>query len=513
MINGPVTQPVPVTTDSPVAAEPEPPIAPLGGQVFRGSWISLVSQATMLGLRLVSTVVLARLLTPRAYGVVAMVTVVTGFIGLFKTLGLGTATIQAPQLTHAQLNGVFWINVGFGCLAMLVTIAIAPAMAWFYGEPQVTALTLALAVTFVFGGSGVQHAALLRRHFRFGTAAAIDVSSAVFGAATTIVFALGGAGPWSLVAGLIAIELCNVVLLWFAVEWRPTRPRIDAKISEMVGLGRDLTLFNVLVYWARNLDNFLIGRYWGSTQLGLYSRAYQLLLLPLQQVTTPLSTVAISALSRLSGEDVRYQQAYVRLLEKVAIACMPMTTFLFVEGHRLIAVLLGATWMDVVPIFRPLAIAGMVQPVSATLIWLLVSQGRRQDLRRWSFTGPAFTCAAIVAGLPGGPVGVATMYAAVDILVRTPLLVWLVSRRGPVGAGSIAKALRPGVCAATAVFIACTAMSRVMPFEGIEGLAISSLTALVAAGGMLFALPSGRQAFADIVDLLTDARVVRARST
>ena len=379
-----------------------------------------------------STVVLARLLTPDAYGLTAMVTVVIGFIGLFKSLGLATATIQAPRLTHAELNGLFWVNALVGCLAMLVTIALAPLMAWFYAEPRVTALTVGLSTTFVLGGLAVQPAALLRRQLKFAAVATIEVASVAVGAAMAVVLASAGAGPWALVGGVVSTEAANLALVWMIVDWKPTRPAFDARVGNLVGLGRDLTQFNLLNYWARNLDNFLIGRYWGAVELGLYGRAYQLLLLPLQQVTTPLAPVAITALSRLQADGPRFRDAYVRILEKVTIVCMPLTTFLFFNARAVVELALGSRWLEVAPVFAALAAAGLVQPVSATFIWLLVSQGRRAELRRWSIVGPALSCAAIIAGLRGGGVGVAVAYAACEVVVRFPLLTWLVGRHGPV---------------------------------------------------------------------------------
>ncbi len=471
----------------------------LGAQVFRSSWISLAAQATQLAFRLVSTIALARLLTPDAYGLVAMVTVVTGFIGLFKSLGLATATVQAPQVSHAELNGLFWLNVAFGAAALLVAVAAAPLLAIVYAEPRVTPLIAGLSVTFLLGGLGVQHHALLRRWMRFGTIAWIEISALAVGTVAAIFFASEGAGPWALVGGFVVSEIVNLALVWYAVDWRPTRPRFDARIGEMVALGRDLTQFNVLNYWARNLDNFLIGRFWGAAQLGLYSRAYQLLLLPLQQVTTPLSSVAISALSRLNGEDLRYRQAYVRLLEKIVIACMPMTTFLMVNAHPVVNLLLGPKWLDVAPVFVPLAVAGMLQPVSATFIWMLVSQGRRGDLRLWSIVGPLLSCVAIVAGMSRGVIAVATFYAACELFVRAPLLAWFVGRRGPVRVSDVLRAIRPGVLMSAAIFVACSALAASVPINGVRGLLLSALVALLAGGGVLLGLPSGRRVCADVL--------------
>jgi O-antigen/teichoic acid export membrane protein len=474
----------------------------LAAQVFRGSWISLVAQAAQLAFRLISTVVLARLLTPDAYGLVAMVTVVTGFIGLFKSLGLATATVQAPRLSHAELNAMFWLNVAFGAVAMLVTIAAAPLVAWFYTEPRVTSLTVALSVTFLMGGFAVQHGALLRRQMRFRAVAAIEVSGFAIGTAAAILLARGGAGPWALVGSYAITEASILLLLWLVVDWRPTRPRFDIPVGEMVGLGRDLTQFNVLNYWARNLDNLLIGRFWGAVDLGLYSRAYQLLLFPLQQVTTPLSSVAIAALSRLNGDGPRFRRGYMRLLEKVAIACLPMTTFFLLNAGPVVDLVLGPRWHDVAKVFTPLAVAGLVQPVAATLIWSLVSQGRRRELRQWSIIGPVLSCAAIIAGMPGGVIAVATAYAACEVIVRAPLLIWMVGRTGPVRAGDVLSAILPGAIASAAVFIVCSALSRAMPIEGGARLGLALAAAVFAALGSLSAFPSGRRAYVDVMNAI-----------
>jgi PST family polysaccharide transporter len=183
-----------------------------------------------------------------------------------------------------------------------------------------------------------------------------------------------------------------------------------------------------------------------------------------------------------------------------------MTTFLFVEAALVIDVMLGPKWQDVVPIFTPLAAAGMVQPVSATLIWVIISQGRRADLRRWSLIGPALSCAAIAAGLPWGSVGVAVAYAACEIVLRAPLLLWFVTRRKPIGAVDVLSAIAPGVLASAAVFVSCQILTRLASLEGVKGLLVAALTAIVAAAATFFALPSGRRAFADVVNLLREAR-------
>ena len=126
---------------------------------------------------MVSTVILARLLTPEDFGLVAMVTAITGFMVIFKDMGLSMATIQRPEIRHEQVSTLFWINVAVSFVIMLLTAIIAPAIAWFYGRPRLVWITLAFSIGFIFGGLTIQHQALLKRNMRFGTLAAIDIIS------------------------------------------------------------------------------------------------------------------------------------------------------------------------------------------------------------------------------------------------------------------------------------------------------------------------------------------------
>jgi PST family polysaccharide transporter len=179
-----------------------------------------------------------------------------------------------------------------------------------------------------------------------------------------------------------------------------------------------------------------------------------------------------------------------------------MTAFLFVHARQVVDLLLGPRWQEVVPIFMPLAIAGMVQPVTATFIWMLVSQGRRADLRLWSLVGSALSCGAIVAGMSGGVIAVATAYAACELLVRAPLLAWFVARRGPVRVADVLRAILPGVLASVAVVIACGALSFAMPIEGAGRLALSTVVALTATAAVLLGSPSGRRVCADVLSVV-----------
>lgn len=473
--------------------------ADLGRRTARGGAVTVTSQGFKFLVGMAGTVVLARLLTPEDYGLVGMVVIVTGFVLLFKDLGLASATIQKEDLSLEQVSTLFWINVGLSVLIMLVTAAAAPLVARFYGEPRLTAITVAYAVGFLFGGLSVQHEALLRRQMRFAALAAAEIASIVAGLAVAVALAWRGAGYWALVVNQLVIGVVYAACVWAACGWRPGRPRRGAGVRPMLAFGGNLTGFTVVNYFARNLDNMLIGRYWGSVQLGLYAKAYQLLLLPIDQINTPITSVAVPALSRLTGEPERYRQAYRRLLEKVAILTMPLMALLVATSDWVVAIVLGPKWEGVGRIFAVLGCVGLVQPIANTTGWLFVSQGRARQMFQWGMIGGTVTVAGIVAGLPWGAFGVAVSYSAVSLCVVIPALFWFVGREGPVRTGDFYRIIAAPLCAALAALAALLAFRRWAQIESpLAGMLAASAIAGAVTLLVMSALPSGRRVLQDL---------------
>ena len=216
--------------------------------------------------------VLARLLVPSDFGLVAMVTAITGFVAIFRDCGLPAATIQRAEITRAQISTLFWINCGLGLVLMLVVLALSPVIAWFYHEPRLLWITGALSIAFAITGVAVQHQALLRRQMRFKTLAMIDVLSMAFGVSIGMAMAWVGFGYWSLVGVTFGSTLLNSALVWLKCDWRPDTFRRRVGARSMLAFGGHLMGFDVLNYFTRNFDNVLIGRALGSIALGVYSK-------------------------------------------------------------------------------------------------------------------------------------------------------------------------------------------------------------------------------------------------
>lgn len=457
-------------------------------------------QGARFALQIVSTMVLARVLTPADFGLVAMVTAITGFLALFKDLGLSTATVQSAEIGGGEVSALFWVNVLVSALLAVLVAGLAPLLAWLYHEPALTGITVATASGFVFSGLGVQHQALLQRQMRFGLLAAVDIGSLTAGIAAGLLLALNGAGYWALVAMPIVTSLTASVGYWVACSWRPGRPVWGSSVKRMLSFGGFLTGFNSVNYFARNADNVLIGWRWGPASLGLYAKAYQLLLLPLQQLNAPTTSVAIPALSRLQDDPVRYRRAYMQVVEKLTLLTIPLVAFLIATSSWVVVVVLGPQWAGANHIFMWLGVSALVQPVTNTTGWLFITQHRTNDMFRWGLIGSALSIASFVVGLPYGAVGVAGAYAISGLVIRTPLLLWFVGRSGPVSARDICRAsLRP-VLVGGALLAALLVFRWVAPdgWSSWESLLAAAVISVLVMGLFFVFSRLGREALSDL---------------
>jgi PST family polysaccharide transporter len=489
-----------------IAIEQSHEVADIKGRSARGVLYTVGGQAVRFALQMLSTVVLARLLAPGDFGLVAMVTAITGFLGLFKDLGLGTATVQRDELTAVQVTAMFWLSLLASAAVGLVTVAAGPLIAWFYGDERLVPIAAAVAVAFVLTGLGIQHLALIRRQMRFAALAVIEIVSTASGVAAGISLALLGAGYWALVAVILMTQLVTSAGAWTACAWVPGRPRLHAGVRRMVTFGANLTGFTAVNYVTRNLDNVLIGWYWGASALGLYSRAYQLMVLPLQQVNAPLAAVAVPALSRLQGDGPRYRRAYLRVLEPLNLLIMPAVAYAAVTSDWLIRILLGPGWDGAARIFLWLSLGALLQPAANTTGWLFISQGRTGDMFRWGIIGGALAVASFAAGLPFGPAAVAATYTISGGIIGLPILLWMVGRKGPVSARDVAATLVvPAGVAAVVAGLTLLLRLALPDLSAVTGVLLSAPLAALAGLGLLLALPTGRRRLAELTALVRSA--------
>ena len=391
----------------------------LKAKVIRGGVARLCAQGVSFILRLGSLMILARLLSPRDFGLVGMVTAFTGVLTLFRDFGLSSAAVQRTTVTDEQISTLFWINMLLGAALALITLAIAPAIAAFYHEPALFAVTAVLAAGFLFNAAGIQHSALLQREMRFTALAVINVVSLTVGIAIAIYGAKVGYGYWALVLMTVTPPIISTLGFWLTTGWIPGVPRERAGIRSMMHFGGSLTLIGLLGYIANNADKVMIGRFWGVDAIGIYGRAYQIVSIPTDNLNSAIGEVAFSALSRLQNQPVHFRSYFLKGFSLVLGLTLPVTIACGLFADDIVSVFLGPRWNEAATMVRLLAPTIAIFAIINPLGWFLFSIGL---VARGLKVAPVLAAVMITAyavALPYGPKAVAFAYSAA-------LTVWVI---------------------------------------------------------------------------------------
>lgn len=375
-------------------------------------------------MQLGSTVFLARLLTPEDYGIVGMVTVLLGFLTLFKDMGLSQATIQKSEINQAQVSNLFWVNVAISFIVSSLIFILAPMMVLFYQEPRLLLITRVLAISFFISGLSLQHLALLQRQMLFEKIIFVEMGSQFVGLTVGIISAINGLGYWSLVLMQVIPQFVTLGGVLFNCRWLPSLPTRNSGVKDMLNYGWNLTGFNVVNYFSRNLDNILIGKYWGTNALGIYTKAYQLLLLPIQQINAPINSVALPTLSKLQNEPESYKNFYYKMLLLSTLITMPIVGFFFVDADKVILLLLGKKWLEIVPIFKALTPAAYVATLGISIGLVFNSLGKTRQLLTIGIVSSFSNVVVFIIAVPMGVKVLATWFSIFSVIRLIPTYIY-----------------------------------------------------------------------------------------
>jgi PST family polysaccharide transporter len=395
----------------------------LKGQVFSGVMWNTVARIGQQLIQLGLTVVLARLLLPADFGAVGMIMVVITFMATFSEAGFTSALVQRTHVSGLHTDSVFWFNVVSGLALSGGLFASAPLVAAFYHEPILSPMTRGLSPVFVLSTAGLVPAALMQRRLQFHLLARISLIATFLSGVTGVALALLGAGVWSLIVmHLTSFAIIATLNLVFS-GWHPRRRFSLTALKELWSFTGNLLGFNFANYWARNADNILIGRYLGSAALGNYSRAYGLMLVPITQVISVISSVMFAALSSIKEDKVRVKSIYLRALDLISFLSFPLMVGLLALAEPFVLVLFGESWSGMIYTLRILALVGLLQSLVNPTGWLYLSQGRTDWLLKWGLVNTMVVIASIAVGIALGSIEtVALCYAAANLLLLCPNL-------------------------------------------------------------------------------------------
>jgi len=429
---------------------------------IQGAGVTVLAQSLGFAIQMIATVVLARLLTPADFGLVTMVTTFSLLLMNFGLNGFTEAVLQREEIDHALASNLFWINVGLGLLLTIGFAAAGPLLASFYGDPRVDAVAVAMSVTIFFTSVSVQHLALLKRAMRFSFVSANDILARAVSVAVSILLGWAAWGYWALVAGAVALPLATSIGAWTLCRWVPGLPRRGVGTVPMVRFAMNTYGRFVMDYFARNLDNLLVGWRFGPQPLGFYKKAYDLFVLPANQLSAPLTAVAVSALSRLTRDSTQHGRYFLRALSTLAFVGMGLGAGLTLMGKDLVVVLLGPGWEESGRIFTFFAPGIGIMLLYGTHGWIHLSIGRADRWFRWSVVEFAVTGLLFLLGLPWGPVGIAVAWVVSFWILTIPAL-WYAGRPARLGIAPVIGAVWKYVLASALAGCASAVIIRGIP--------------------------------------------------
>lgn len=387
----------------------------IGKQTARGLKWTLLGTVGANGARLIVFPLLGRLLSPADFGTVAAALTVIAFTQIVRDAGVGLALVQRKKLDPEHIEAAFAFSVVLGVFLAGLLFLSAPLVARFYGNPQVADVVKALAALFVLRGVSSVSLSMCSRQMRFRELALVELVGYVVGSGSSVGLAFYGMGPWSLVVGYL-LETGLVAVGALVLAPQQMRLRFHKQhLRELLGFGTGSTAGNVAGYFAYQGDYMVVGRELGATQLGFYTRAYDLMKFPALVLTNIAGAVLFSAFSRIQDDADRLSRAFRRGLFVTAILLMPASAGLIVLAPEFITLLLGPQWSSAVVPFQVMAVSMFARasfklgstvaratgdvagPLIANVVYGVLVIGGAFIGSRWGITGVAATTATAVA--------------------------------------------------------------------------------------------------------------------
>jgi PST family polysaccharide transporter len=484
--------------------------ANLRARSVRAAGLTWAAGSGDFALRIASTAVLARLILPADFGLVMMVTAITSIADQLRDLGLSTATVQKEDIGHQEVSNLFWINVSVGAFITLAVCGAAPIIAAYYREPRLIPITCLLATNFIFGGLMVQHQALLTRQLRLGQISSTRLASSLISTLVAVVLAWMGFGFWALVWREVVRCALLTIGIWVFFPWIPGLPDRKTEIRGLLGFGANLTGANLVASFSSGFDRILLGRFWGPSPVAMYRQAYQLLVVPTDQLLSPMYLVTQPGLSMLQSEAGRYRRFYRKVLMLACFVTMPLSMFVAVYAPEITRVVLGNKWGDSAPLLVILSFDTFIKQAVGSAAFILITRNRSRTYLMLTLLHNAALIVFMSIGVRWGPKGVALGDVAATYLLIAPRLHY--SFKGsPFTVGMFFSAIAQPAIASLGMAAALIPLRlATSSLPATPSLALGALAAAVLFPTVWLLMPGGKN---ELLDLFSDLRsVVRRKS-
>lgn len=437
-------------------------------------WSSLGAAGAQ-AVQFLTTLVLARLLVPQAFGVVAMANTVTLLVGTLNQLGISPSLVQRQDLCEEHLSSAFWLNIAVGIVLGAATFVAAKPVGRFYGNDLVAPVLAWLAVTFPISATKVVHTALLTRALRYRALFVANAAEAGVNGVVSIALACAGWEIWSLVIGRIAGLVAGSVASFLLHPWRPRLSVSMERIRELMRFGLFAMGSSFLSYFIASADNIVVGHSLGAVALGSYALAYSIVTLPQKRLSSVIAGVAFPILSRIQDDPEIVARSYLRMLGYISFVTFPALAGLAAVAPEFVEVVLGARWSAVTVPMQLLCLAGALRSVLTTVGSVFYSKGKPEIGFRLDFGFLLLLYPMLLLGVRWGTVGVAATVTIFDLVIQG-VNFRVVARLLDVRLGSVYRAMGVNFAMSAAMFLVIWALSSLLRGLGAPSVAILVVT-------------------------------------
>lgn len=381
----------------------------------------LVSQMITLGIG----ILLMRYITPKEFGLLGMVSVFSGFMIILADFGLSTSLIHKKKIDEIDKNTLFYVNLLIGIFFTLLLFFGSTYIANFYNTPELSRIAKYMSILFTIQAFGMVQSNMIRKELKFKLFFIIGLINSIIGGVLALYLALHNYGVWALVYMQLVNSILATIIFWFIGKWHPKFIFSFDRLKEHLGFSLPLLGSRTLNYWSRNADNLLIGKFLGSGALGLYSKAYALMMLPLKKISGTISSVMLSSFSLIQDDKERIKLIYLKMSRVIAFITFPMMGILFISAKPLVAFAFGEKWMDIVFLLKVFSLAGAIGSIVTLNGNIYISQGKTAFLFKLKIFTTILNITAIVVGLQFGIKGVAIGFVTAVLIKMIPNLYFM----------------------------------------------------------------------------------------
>lgn len=384
----------------------------LAAKAARGGVVMMSGQIGKVILQMLNLIILARLLEPESFGLVAMIVALFGVGEIIRDCGLSTAAIQAKSLSQEQASNLFWANLLIGALLTLTAYFLAQTIADFYDRTELIEIAQFLSLIFLLNGAASQFKAKLNRDLKFGLLISVELLGTLIGIVAGVYLAYSGYSYMAIVYQQIIQAMMFLLLYALLARWKPSLPQRDEGTAQLFSFGWNLMGAQMLGYFSKNMPVVLIGYKFGATPLGFFERAMQILMMPLNQLSAPSQAVAVPILSRLQLEDEEKYNQFLLFGQNIIVHMITFGLMLIAtQTERLVTLVLGPQWVELVPIFQALSVGGLFLVLSYSSYWVFLSKGITNRLFRLGLISRPLIIGITALGLLGDTTTVALCYS------------------------------------------------------------------------------------------------------